>query len=180
MMTARFDIALRFVMRWEGGKVDAFLDRGGRTAYGVTQETYDAFRKAHGHPTQDVWEIGKQEVKDIYWERYWLPAKCGLVAEPIDLIIFDAAVQHGTAQAAKFLQRAVFVDADGVIGAQTLKAMQEDVASGGMRQLVIDILAERRSFYYDLIERHPEQEKFRKGWMNRLDALRVECLGLGQ
>ena len=47
-MKENYDICLKATLRYEGGKVDNPKDPGGRTAYGVTQNTYNAWRAKHG------------------------------------------------------------------------------------------------------------------------------------
>ena len=81
--------------------------------------------------------------------------------------MFDGAVNHGVKQSSKFLQKAVKATPDGVIGNQTLSAVKKENPA----TVKSKILSLRRAFYDDLIKRHPEQEKFRKGWYNRLDKL---------
>lgn len=63
-MATRFDKALEFALRWEGGLSDDPDDRGGRTMQGVTQRVYDAWRKQRGLITQDVALIGKDADSD--------------------------------------------------------------------------------------------------------------------
>ena len=93
-MNPRFRYAMRFVAKWEGGKVDDKKDRVGRTNKGITQKVYDKFRIDNGKPTQDVFDILQEDVDAIYWKQYWVAAKCDLLPDPLDLVVFDSAVQH--------------------------------------------------------------------------------------
>jgi len=103
-----FELALAEVLRWEGGYVNDANDPGGATNRGITQTTYNAWRREHGKPPRPVAEIGEDEVRAIYRERYWT-----LVAERWDqaghpgiaLYLFDAAVQHGVGAARVFERR---------------------------------------------------------------------------
>jgi lysozyme family protein len=59
---------------------------------------------------------------------------------------------------------------DGIVGAKTVVA----VNACNPRSL-FDTLKERRIEYIDnIIRRTPSNERFRKGWMNRLNALKFE------
>ena len=90
-----FGASLPFILRWEGGFVDDPDDRGGRTNKGVTQNVYHAWRADQGLPQQDVQQINDQEVAAIYYQRYWLPAKCDVLRSKLDLAAFDTAVNMG-------------------------------------------------------------------------------------
>ena len=83
-----FAAALPFILRWEGGFVDDPDDRGGRTNKGVTQAVYQAWRADQGLPGQDVRQISDEEVASIYYERYWLTAKCDALRSKLDLAAF--------------------------------------------------------------------------------------------
>lgn len=103
-MTA-FDKALAQVLKWEGGYVEHPADPGGATAYGVTQATYDAWRRKQGTEVRPVREIDRSEVEAIYWQQYWLRAGCDqLEPAALALVVFDAAVNSGVGAALKWLQ----------------------------------------------------------------------------
>ena len=70
-MKDNYDAALKATLRYEGGKVDNPKDPGGRTAYGVTQNTYNAWRAKHGLSQKDVFQIADSEVAAIYRQEYW-------------------------------------------------------------------------------------------------------------
>lgn len=167
-----FAAALPFILRWEGGFVDDPDDRGGRTNKGVTQGVYQAWRADQGLPAQDVRRINDQEVAAIYYERYWLTAKCDALRSKLDLAAFDTAVNMGPNRAIKILQEAVGCTADGVFGPATRAACESCDAGEAM----INYCDVREGFYRTLARR-PGQDKFLKGWLNRLNALRHE-LGL--
>jgi len=158
------DSAYTFVLREEGGFVDNPNDPGGRTNFGVTQNVYDASRK------KDVKNITPPEVKKIYAE-FWLRARADLIADyspELATVHFDAAINSGPAQAAKFLQRAIGVIADGHIGPQTLALMK----SQSPRDVIRLYMREREIFYINLILRRPTSLEFLKGWLFRLRKLR--------
>lgn len=171
---SRFSECLKFILKWEGGYGNDSLDRGGPTNCGVTQATYDAYRLGKGLGRQPVVGISAPEVADVYWSRYWKPVRGDNLPRGIDLVVFDAAVNHGIKQAAKFLQRAVGVGDDGVIGEVTIEAVISDAASGLTKDNIASIIGQRRAFYENLVARAPGQKKFFNGWMNRLSSLEQE------
>lgn len=170
----RFDECLPFILAREGGKVDDPTDRGGRTAYGVTQRAYDAYMRSKGRTSTDVWLITPSEVADVYRSGYWIPTRCGELPKGLDLAVFDAAVQHGTKRAIVFLQRALCITEDGQFGPKTLEAVQDDVANDVVAYLIKSYIRIRDEFYDAIVAHDPAQSKFRKGWANRMAALSNE------
>jgi lysozyme family protein len=167
----RFDACLAVVLRFEGGYSDRAADRGGPTACGITWRTYDAWRTRHALPTRPVRLITPEEVRAIYDEDYWRPVRGADLAEPLDLVMFDGAVNAGVVQAGRWLQRAVGVHVDGVIGPVTLAAVQARDAA----ELAGLVLDQRAAFYRGLAERDPTQGENLRGWLRRVDELRAAC-----
>ena len=172
---SRFEDCLQFVLRWEGGYSDgktgaSRFDRGGATNQGITQRVYDMWRVKRGLPQQPVQFMGSAERDAIYSDNYWKPARCDDMPEPLDLVMFDSAVNCGVGQATKWLQRALGVKADGVIGPVTLAALKK----AGTPQLVAEVLERRLDFYEHLIDKDPNQAVFHRGWTNRMVSLRKE------
>lgn len=172
---SRFDECLAFVLKREGGYVNHPNDKGGATNKGVTQAVYDDYRTRLGKGRLPVSGISSDEVRDIYFIRYWQPSKAGSLPLGMDLCQFDASVNHGIRQAALFLQRALGVDDDGVVGPKTITAAMADEQAGMVHNVVACMIDERRDFYWMLVERDPTQEVFIDGWLNRLKDLAKEC-----
>lgn len=101
-----FDKALGFTLRWEGGYVNHPLDPGGATNLGITQRVYTAWRKGRGLKPRSVRLIERAEAEAIYYERYWLAAGCNRLAWPLNLVLFDAAVNCGVGRAKGWLAQA--------------------------------------------------------------------------
>ncbi len=168
---SRFRDCLQVVLHNEGGLSDHRADRGGRTNYGVTQKVYDDFCKATGRPQQPVDDITQDEVEAIYGG-YWKDCKASYMPEPLDLLVFDCAVNSGAGRAIKILQRILGVDEDGAWGRITADALHEEVVVAGIESICHQYLDERQRFFDRIIERDPKQAVFAKGWMNRVDHLR--------
>jgi lysozyme family protein len=161
---SNFNNALQLVLNFEGGYTDDPADHGGATNKGIIQTEYDAYKTSLHSPTQSVKYISDAEVRDIYYKKYWLVASCDKLPVGIDTLQFDAAVNVGPVQAAKFLQRAVGVKDDGVIGNQTLSAI--NIADP--KVLIKKVCLSRINFYIDLVIKDVTQLKFLKGWINRV------------
>lgn len=169
----RFDYCLIFVLSREGGYVDHKSDRGGRTNKGITQRVYSKYRKEAGLTDRHVKDITNDEITAIYRLKYWNQAKCGLLPDPLDLYVFDSAVNHGPARAVKLLQRALGVDDDGLLGPKTIDALHEEIAAGQLSELCRNFLVIRQEFYDAIVENDPTQQVFADGWANRLEHLRL-------
>ena len=124
MPTQSLANALAFTLRWEGGYVNHPNDRGGPTNKGVIQRVYDDWRRRQGQPPRDVRAIEDAEVHTIYETQYWVPPRCPLLGEPLDMVHFDTAVNMGAGRAVRFLQAAVGAAVDGAFGDNTLRAVR--------------------------------------------------------
>ncbi len=108
------------------------------------------------------------QVQDIYYNEYWLAARCNFMQGPLDLVHFDTSVNFGVFTANKFLQRALGVVDDGLIGPVTLAALR----SAQPNSVARSICDQRIQFRHNRVLAHPELQKFLLGWLNRDNALR--------
>lgn len=169
--TEKFARALPIVLREEGGKVDDPRDKGGRTNAGVTQRVYNDYRQRKGLPTRDVYMLESSERDEIYRQSYWNMIKGDDLPPGIDLVVFDGAVNSGPARAAKWLQKAVGVPVDGLIGPTTLHAAE---AASARVAVIRDIMAARRSFLKGL----KTFGTFGRGWMARCDRIEQQAVAM--
>lgn len=160
---SRFDDCLAFVLEREGGFSDDPVDRGGATNFGVTQRAYDRYRERHSLPRRSVRLIEQPEVRGVYTEDYWTPVHADALPAPLDLIMFDSAVNHGVGGATRLLQRVLGVKVDGAFGPVTLRA--------AINYLPDKVANQRRTFYREIIANDPSQKRFENGWNNRMAAL---------
>lgn len=162
-MKENYGRCLDEVLRHEGGKVDDPRDPGGRTAYGVTQNTYNAWRKKQGLATRDVFKITRSEIEAIYRNEYWNKVKGDDLPAGVDLAVFDFAVNSGVSRSAKYTQALVGVTQDGIIGPNTLKAV-----SAYKGKLNLDLCDKRMAFLKGL----STWKTYGKGWTNRVNSVR--------
>ena len=169
----RFSVCLPHILEFEGGVANDAADHGGFTMCGITQETFDDWNADQRRPKRSVRSITREEIEAIYRDRYWDACCCDDLPIPLDLAVFDAAVQHGTGRAAKLLQRTVGATIDGEIGPKTLYAVQTLVLQHRTERLVEDYMDLRAAFYAGIIARDPSQKKFERGWAKRMARLEV-------
>ncbi|MBP9706774.1 MAG: glycoside hydrolase family 108 protein [Oligoflexales bacterium] len=167
MITKSYKRALDFVLKWEGGFSNHPDDPGGVTNCGVTQKTYDIYRKKIKKSLQSVKKISPLEIVDVYDELFWDKIRGDDLKEDVAIALFDWAVNTGVKRAIRHLQLALLVKEDGVMGPITLKAANE--CSKNQLKMFLNI---RERFY-----KKQNKPMFLRGWLNRLNALR-DYLGL--
>ena len=152
---SNFDKAFDLLIGNEGGYVNNPADPGGETNWGITR----AVAVDNGY-TDSMKSMPKETAKQIYKKMYWDKLQCDQLPFVVAFQLFDAGVNHGNAQAVKFLQRALSVVDDGVIGAKTIAATNalDDL------QIVMLFNAERIEFYAAL----KTFSTFGKGWVRRV------------
>ena len=153
-----FDTAFALLLGHEGDFSDHPADPGGKTRYGVTEEV----AREVGYKG-DMRELPLDLAKRIYLERYWKPVRADDLPPGIRYATFDAAVNSGPAQATRWLQRALGVDADGLIGPKTLAAAYAQ----DMNALRLRMLAQRLRFMTNLAN----WPAFSRGWARRIADL---------
>ncbi|EFH2561794.1 peptidoglycan-binding protein, partial [Escherichia coli] len=103
-----FERALNFILRpdIEGVYVNDPTDRGGETRYGISDRRDGVIDgktdvNGDGKPDTRIKDFTREQVAQIYWRDYWLPAGCDQWPDRVALFVFDAAVQHGVKKAIK-------------------------------------------------------------------------------
>lgn len=172
-LTERFKTCLPIVLGAEGGYVNHPNDNGKATNFGVTQVTYDKYRTGLFLKPRPVKEITLNEVHAIY-HRYWVASNCDQFAEPLDLLIFDFAINSGPNQAVKTLQKVLGTVEDGIAGRNTIVAAASYALTNGINKLCADYLDRREAFFLTIVARDDKQKVFLKGWLVRLNKLRKE------
>jgi len=159
--------SLEWLLEEEGGFSNHPADTGGATMYGVTQATYNAWRKSIKKTQQPVGKITQEEAKSLYRAMYWDEAGCDKLPFPVNYMVFDGAVNSGPSRSDKWLQEALSVKQDGILGPKTLGALEEALAAsdGVIYYRLIDA---RLKFLVALVKSKPSQLVFLLGWMRRL------------
>jgi lysozyme family protein len=158
-MKENFDLALRALLKHEGGWSFHEKDPGGMTNLGVTKRVWEEWV---GHPVDEkqMRALTPELVAPLYKKKYWDKVCGDALPTGVDLAVFDLAVNSGPGRAAKMLQKVLGVTQDGAIGPQTIaKALNIDSS-----KLVADYNAERLAFLMAL----PTWGTFGKGWGRRV------------
>ena len=188
----RFDECVNVVVGFEGGYVNDPDDRGGETNYGITASTLNSAKNKGWIPfSVTLQNIQIEHAKIIYKKGYWDVVQADSLPHPLDLIMFDSAVNHGPNAAVKLLQKSLNVllpytelAVDGIFGSLTLRAVNDYVGLGivpgmypnsNIRYLCIDVLMNRIELYLSIVLNNKSQEKFLKGWLNRVFRLKSQA-----
>ena len=159
------------VLKHEGGYVNDPLDSGGRTNLGVTQRVWEEWV---GHPVSeaDMKALTHEKIAPMYKMKYWNPSYCEKLPKGLDYVVFDFAVNAGTGRSVKTLQSAIGVLADGVIGPRTMAAIN----GANPKELINKFSDARADFYQGIVARKPDQVRFIRGWLNRVEDSRKTAL----
>ncbi len=158
--SAAFESAVAFVLKAEGGYVNDPADAGGETNYGISKRAY---------PDLDIKALTEQQAKDIYFEDYWLRCRCDDMPAYIAAAVFDTAVNMGQRTAIKFLQQALGVTVDGIIGPVTLSGTYQKSPD----ELLPDFLSYRSKRYHELASKG-QNSRFIRGWLKRTYELQQQ------
>lgn len=172
MSGGRFDRCLRFVLHEEGGLADVKGDHGGLTNFGISTPTFNAAKARGLIKASRVDALTKAEAEHVYWSLYWIEPRCYEFPAPLDLLAFDAYVQHRPGPAAELLQTAVGTVPDGVIGPKTIAAAHQVEAVAAIERYAYA----RERLYREIVKADPSQERFLRGWLNRVAHVKAAAL----
>lgn len=163
-----------YILKFEGGFVNDPDDLGGETCKGITFKTYKLYRQRKKLPTptiEDLKIISDEEFTSILKEMYWDACKADFIeSQSVANAIVDWAWNSGTTTAVKEIQKVLGVKSDGVIGNITLSAINSHSPLP-----LFGLIQQTRKDYIDRIcKARPANEKYRKGWMNRINSLYYE------
>ena len=153
-----FDAAFDLLLKHESGFSDHAADPGGKTRFGVTE----AVAREVGF-RGDMRELPLDLAKRVYKDKYWDAVKAEQLPPAVRYVVFDAAVNSGPGQSAKWLQRGLGVTDDGVIGPKTLAAAN----AANPDSLRMRLLGQRLRFMAGLTN----WPAFSRGWAIRIASL---------
>ena len=158
-MLSNFPASLALVLQSEGGFVNHKFDPGGMTNLGVTRNVWKEWVKRDVDEAE-MRALTPELVTPLYKARYWDACRCDDLPRGVDYCVFDSAVNMGSSRAAKLLQAALGVTADGSIGRATIAA----ATAADPVELLEAFSLGKEAFYQSL----PTFGTFGKGWLNRV------------
>ena len=158
IMKKNYQKCLETILHHEGGYVNHPKDPGGETNLGVTKRVYEEWGGK-----KDMKDLLVEDVAPIYKKNYWDRMKCDQLPSGLDLCVFDFGVNAGTGRSAKMLQRMIGTVADGGIGPNTLKKLDEFIKENSI-ETAIERFGAKRQLYYESLSTF---KTFGRGWTRR-------------
>ncbi len=149
-----FDQVFDKLINHEGGYVFNPHDPGGETKFGISKRSY---------PHLDIHSLTLADAKTIYRRDFWDRAQCDKLHPDLAFDLFDGAVNSGIGQAIRWLQRAVGVADDGVVGPLTLASINRENDTSAVQAR---FNGHRLAFMTNL----STWQAFGKGWARRIAA----------
>lgn len=169
-MTLDVDSIIDDILEREGAGTPPYLtanDKGSRTSWGIS---------AKAHP--DAWRPGpptKAQARAIYQREYVKPfdALFDVTSGGVLAALIDDAVLSGVTTAIKRLQAVLRVTIDGVIGPQTMAAVERIPPNRLQQRLVVN----RAIRIARLVQSDVSTLSFLTGWITRVLSLLPEVEG---
>lgn len=172
---AQFEPAVQATLIWEGKYANNPSDSGGETYRGISRMNWpnwngwnyvDIERSDPHFPQCLDLNLGLQgNVIDFYRQNYW--QYDGINSQAVANKIFDLSVNVGKVHADKIVQCAVGATQDGVLGPNTIAAI--NATSSG--SLLPKIVGAAITYHESIVNTHPEDAQFLRGWIRRDQAL---------
>jgi lysozyme family protein len=187
-----FEIAFEKTMGHEGIYSNDPVDFGGETYRGISRKYNpewagweildDAKTGGKLIPTPHLNSTLNFLTQQYYQEIYWNNKRVNLdfvsvIFPDLSIEMFDIGVNMGTMRSGMFLQRALNIlnrdekidedmKVDGWLGPITLRMINKYIKTNELLKLVIIL---RAMHYINLVESNTTQERFIRGWLNRIE-----------
>lgn len=158
----------------EGGYANHPSDPGGATMRGVTQATYNAWRRKKGLPQRHVKQITEDELQSVYREGFWVPVAGPDLPKGIDYVAFDGGVNSGPSRGVRWVAQAL-----GNSSMSAAATAREASKNKDLPRLAKAACAARVGFLRSL----RTFSVFGKGWLRRVasvEAISVKMILEGQ
>jgi lysozyme family protein len=168
-MINNYEYSLAQVLKSEGGYVNNPKDPGGETNMGVTKAAWSTWLKRTILPGEMA-QLTHADIIPFYKALYWDKSYCNQLPTGIDYMVFDASVNMGVGQSIRLLQRSLGCVPDGVIGPNTMKAIND----ADVKTLIDKFSAQKEMFYKSLAT----FSVFGKGWLRRVAEVKQIALSM--
>lgn len=161
------------VLRLEGGFVNHPADKGGPTKYGVILSTWKQYGYDKDHDgdidAEDIKVLTEDDARYIAKKVFWDFFQADFILnQSIAEFIVDWGYNSGRVTVAKKLQKLLSIPADGLIGVQSLNAIN----CADQSNLFDTLKVSRRMYIDSIVEGNPSQRVFYPGWINRINSFK--------
>jgi lysozyme family protein len=170
MTATNYSDCIDKVLEYEGGYQADPNDKGNWTGCAVGAGTNKGTNRgisACGYPHEDIKGMTEERAREIYRSDFWDAIKGDDLPAGPDLCTFDGSVNSGRTRGVQWLQRAVGVDADGIVGPLTIEA-----ANAADDHTTIDRMCDDRLTFLRSLS---TWDLYGKGWTARVGDVRAEA-----
>lgn len=199
-----FDRAVKHTIHHEGGYADDPADRGGETYVGISRVYWpdwegwavvDSKKKLPGFPKLLYADPSMIRAVNTFYKTHYWDTISGDALDALDAEIaaeaFDVAVNMGTKRSGQFIQQALNIFnrngstygeivVDGKIGPATISTLRKFLEKDTPEMFLKVQLLQRGAFYMRIAEADETQERFIRGWINRLSMNKTQVPEQGQ
>lgn len=164
---------IAWIKAWEGGYANTPGDKGGPTNKGITLAT---FRSVYGQTKtiDDLKQLTEDQWEYIFRTHYWNRWRADEIKDTSVAFLLVSWVWGSGAYGVKVPQRVLGVDIDGVVGPETLTAINNKDG----KQLFELLKQEKKAYLERICTVTPANRKFLKGWLRRLSSFNYRSLSL--
>ena len=166
---AKFENFVDRLLVLEGGFAILKNDKGGATKYGVTLQTWKEFGYDKNEDgvidVEDIKLLTPEDAKKIAKKIFWDYFKADQIKnQTIAEFICDWGYNSGRTTIAKKVQSMLGLKVDGIFGTTTISKIN----SSNQQNLFNELKQSRLEFVKNIVAHDPTQERFYKGWVNRI------------
>lgn len=164
---------IAWIKAWEGGYANTPGDKGGPTNKGITLAT---FRSVYGQTKtiDDLKQLTEDQWEYIFRTHYWNRWRADEIKDTSVAFLLVSWVWGSGAYGVKVPQRVLGVNIDGVVGPETLTAINNKDG----KQLFELLKQEKKAYLERICTVTPANRKFLKGWLRRLSSFNYRSLSL--
>lgn len=172
MISACYNKALAYVLRWEGGFTNHPRDPGGPTKYGITIHDVRLYVKRNA-TINDVRNLSLATAKHIYRTKYWNKVNGDELPAGLDYALFDYGVNSGIGRSNRIIRRLVGLPTNSLAIDKTVI----DAINKRNTEKLINALLNEREAFLRCLRTFPT---FGRGWMRRTRGVRAEALAMSR
>lgn len=176
---AKTNPIIQFIKSFEGGFSNDPDDHGGATMQGITIATYTAYRKKKGLKAPTIAELKRitpAEWEDIFKTMYWDPWRADEIkSQAVANICVNWGWGAGVISGIKEVQAALGITQDGVVGPQTLAALNRRNSTYEYRFVFNRIKAARANQLLTAAKKG-NNAKYLDGWLRRWESFHYDRL----
>lgn len=175
---ANFELYFPKEIAFEGDKYENVPgDTGGCTKFGLTLDDLKEFHIDVDHnglfDCNDVKLLSREHAHDVLKKLYWDYFRADEIPEQsLAEFIVDSGLNQGRVLIVKYLQNLLGVTVDGHFGPVSFNILLDRIKIDKGQGTFNELYQKRADRYRAIVTNNASQQKFFKGWMNRLNSIK--------